>query len=263
MREIEKSGPQTACSPADLDVRHLSFAYPDGKKILDDISFQAKPGQIIGITGFVACGKSTLGKAFLCESPYEGEILFGGRDLQKLTAAERTGIIGYLGHDPELFNDTVADNILMGDNADAAVYLKMVCLDEEVAGMNEGIETLVGNGGVRLSGGQAKRLALARTLCHKKPVLILDDPFSALDKQTEKQIFAHLREMTRDAVVLLISHRLYLFQEMDEIIWMENGRTVTGTHEQLIEKVPEYRALFEEQVMDRQIMKEGADHDAE
>jgi len=279
LMQPEEETPAEPTHPAEpLKVRNLSFAYPDGKQILDHISFEAKPGDIIGITGTVACGKSTLGKSFLCEYPYEGKILFGGKDLQDIEASKRSGIIGYLGHDPELFNDTVAANVLMGDNADAAVYLKAVCLDEEVAGMDKGIETIVGNGGVRLSGGQAKRLALARTLCHPKPLLILDDPFSALDQQTEKQIFAHLREMTKDTIVLLISHRLYLFPEMDQVLWMENGRTVSGTHDQLLKKVPEYRVLFEEQMNEeqrdgvqedeeqvkcRQTMKEGADHDAE
>ena len=78
-------------------------------------------------------------------------------------------------------------------------------------------------GGVRLSGGQAQRLALARTLCHKKPVMILDDPFSALDKQTEAQVFAHLKELARDSIVLLISHRLYLFPQMDQVIFLDHG----------------------------------------
>lgn len=109
----------------------------------------------------------------------------------------------------------------MGENKNVDDFLKAVCLDQEVAGMEDGTETLVGNGGVRLSGGQGQRLALARTLCHKKPVLILDDPFSALDKTTERQIFANLKELVRDNIVLLISHRLYLFPEMDQIIWME------------------------------------------
>ena len=230
-----------------LEVRNLSFAYPDGKQILDNISFEAKPGEIIGITGTVACGKSTLGKAFLCEYPYEGKILFGGKDLQDIEAVKRSGIIGYLGHDPELFNDSVKANVLMGDSADAESFLKAVCLDEEINGMDDGLNTLVGSGGVRLSGGQAQRLALARTLCHKKSVLILDDPFSALDKTTEKQIFANLRQMTKDTIVLLISHRLYLFSEMDQVLWMENGKTASGTHEELLEKVPEYKLLFEEQ----------------
>ena len=110
--------------------------------------------------------------------------------------------------------------------------------------MDNGIQTLVGNGGVRLSGGQGKRLALARTLCYQKPVLILDDPFSALDKSTEKQIFANLKEQSRENMVLLISHRLYLFPQMDQIIWMETGETVVGTHEELLKQVPEYAQLF-------------------
>ena len=105
----------------------------------------------------------------------------------------------------------------------------------------------IGNGGVRLSGGQAQRVALARTLCHKKPLLVLDDPFSALDKSTEKEVFANVRAMTRDSIVLLLSHRLYLFPQMDQIIWMEDGKTVTGTHEELLRKVPEYEKLFMEE----------------
>lgn len=227
-----------------LQVSHLTFAYPDGKMILDDISFSAEKGQIIGITGPVACGKSTLGKVFLCEYPYDGQILLDGRELQKETAAQRTDQIGYLGHDPELFADSIAENILLGDPEDANRYLKLVCLDQEVGEMSEGVQTLVGNGGVRLSGGQAQRLALARTLCHKKPLLILDDPFSALDQTTEREVFANLKETAKDSMILLFSHRLYLFQELDQVIWMENGHTVAGTHAELMKKVPEYAELI-------------------
>lgn len=227
-----------------LQVSHLTFSYPDGRKILDDISFSAEKGQIIGITGPVACGKSTLGKAFLCEYPYEGQILFEGRELQAETRAERTGQIGYLGHDPELFADSIESNVLLGDSEDAKKYLKLVCLDQEVAEMNGGVQTLVGNGGVRLSGGQAQRLALARTLCHKKPLLILDDPFSALDRTTEREIFENLKETAKDSIVLLFSHRLYLFPELDQVIWMENGKTLVGSHEALMKKVPEYADLI-------------------
>ena len=103
---------------------------------------------------------------------------------------------------------------------------------------------MIGNGGVRLSGGQAQRVALARTLCHKKPLLVLDDPFSALDKSTEREVFSNVRAMTRDSIVLLLSHRLYLFPQMDQIIWMDEGKTVVGTHEELLQKVPAYTALF-------------------
>lgn len=240
--EYEEAGEVKA--PGRLEVSNLSFSYPGGQRIFENVSFQAKPGQIIGVTGAVACGKSTLGKAFLCEYPYEGSIRFEGKELQEMSRAELTERIGYLGHAPELFNDSVRNNVLMGDNMDAGKYLKAVCLDGEVAEMEEGQETLVGNGGVRLSGGQAQRLALARTLSHKRPVMILDDPFSALDRTTEEQIFKNLKKLAENSVVILISHRLYLFPEMDEVIWMEDGKTVVGSHNEILEKCPEYAKLY-------------------
>lgn len=244
-----------------LKVKHLSFTYPDGKKILDDISFSAKKGQIIGITGAVACGKSTLGKAFLCEYPYEGHITVDGAELQNMEQSVRTGIVGYLGHDPELFNDSVENNVLLGDSKNSDTYLNAACMKQEVAEMTDGKNTLIGSGGAYLSGGQAKRLAFARTLCHDKPILILDDPFSALDKNTEKQAFVNLQALAKDSIVLLISHRLYLFPEMDGVIWMENGKAVTGTHEELLKIVLEYENLYTSQV--HTTKNGGAEHDAQ
>lgn len=244
-----------------LKVKHLSFTYPDGKKILDDISFSAKKGQIIGITGAVACGKSTLGKAFLCEYPYEGHITVNGAELQNMEQSVRTGIVGYLGHDPELFNDSVENNVLLGDSKNSDTYLNAACMKQEVAEMTDGKNTLIGSGGAYLSGGQAKRLAFARTLCHDKPILILDDPFSALDKNTEKQAFVNLQALAKNSIVLLISHRLYLFPEMDGVIWMEDGKAVTGTHEELLKIVPEYENLYTSQVHTTE--NGGAEHDAQ
>ena len=230
-----------------LEVSDVSFAYPGGEKIYEDFNLLASPGQIIGVTGAVACGKSTLGKTFLCEYPYKGRIRFHGKELSEMTKPERSGMVGYLGHDPELFNDSVRNNVLLGDEADPEKYLKAVCFDGEVAEMEEGMDTIVGNGGVRLSGGQAQRLALARTLCHKRPILILDDPFSALDRKTEEEVFANLRKLAADSIVILLSHRLYLFPDMDQVLWMEDGKVTAGTHEQILEKVPEYARLFEAQ----------------
>lgn len=247
MKMVEEEEPCKVQQPGEIEVSHLNFTYPVGNRILEDVSFTATPGQIIGITGPVACGKSTLGKAFLCEYPYEGSICFQNKELREMEDRERTGIVGYLGHDPELFNDSIENNILMGEKEDIQKLLKMVCFEKEVEEMEEGIHTRVGSGGVRLSGGQAQRLALARTLCHKKPVLILDDPFSALDRRTEEEIFAHLREMAKDCVVLLISHRLYLFPQMDQVLWMEKGRVIAGTHEELLHKQPDYAAIYQAQ----------------
>lgn len=243
--ETKTTASENRTPQSGLIVSHLGFSYPDGRQIFDDLSFSAAPGQIIGITGPVACGKSTLGKTFLCEYPYDGSITWNGEELQKETVSKRAELIGYLGHDPELFNDTVEQNILMGDHKDVNTYLRAVCFDQEVDAMEQGMQTMVGSSGVRLSGGQAQRLALARTLCHKKKLMILDDPFSALDKNTEEQIFDHLKEMTKDCVVLLISHRLYLFPQMDQVIWLNDGKAVIGSHQEVRDQVEEYRRLYD------------------
>ena len=164
MKCVEHESESRVQKQAELTVSHLSFAYPGGTDIYEDITFSAKPGQIIGVTGAVASGKSTFGKTFLCEYPYQGSIRFAGRELNEMGNSVLTGTIGYLGHDPELFDDSIKNNILMGENEDTETYLKAVCFDREVAEMEQGPDTVVGSGGVRLSGGQAKRLALARTL---------------------------------------------------------------------------------------------------
>ena len=246
--------------PGTLEVSHVSFSYPGGEKVYEDLNFLAAPGQIIGVTGAVACGKSSLGKTFLCEYPYEGRIRFHGKELSEMTKAERTGMVGYLGHDPELFNDTVRNNVLLGEDGDVEKYLKAVCFDGEVKEMEDGAETIVGNGGVRLSGGQAQRLALARTLCHKRPVLILDDPFSALDRRTEEEVFANLKKLASDSIVILLSHRLYLFPQMDQVLWMEDGKTVVGTHEQILTKCPEYARLYEVQANTQEMNEMGKEN---
>lgn len=247
MHQAEADEPVPAPSAAALTATHAGFAYPGGSNIFADLSLSAQPGQIIGVTGPVACGKSTLGRMFLCEYPYQGSLKFGDRELSSLRPAELVGMVGYLGHDPELFNDSIENNILLGDDQDANAYLRAVCLDQEVAAMEDGLQTRVGSGGVRLSGGQAQRLALARTLCHKKPVMILDDPFSALDKQTEAQVFAHLKELARDIIVLLISHRLYLFPQTDQVIFLDHGQALVSTHVQMLQSNAEYARLFHEQ----------------
>lgn len=247
MQQAEADESVPALSAAALTATHAGFAYPGGSNIFTDLSLSAEPGQIIGVTGPVACGKSTLGRMLLCEYPYQGSLKFGDRELSSLRPAELVGMAGYLGHDPELFNDSIENNILLGDDQDANAYLRAVCLDQEVAAMEDGLQTRVGSGGVRLSGGQAQRLALARTLCHRKPVMILDDPFSALDKQTEAQVFTHLKELARDSIVLLISHRLYLFPQTDQVIFLDHGQALVSTHAQLLQSNAEYARLFHEQ----------------
>ena len=180
-----------------------------------------------------------LGKAFLCENPYEGSIRFDGRELASLDETERCAYIGYLGHDTELLSDTVENNILLGGTGDVKALLRAVQLEREVTP-----ETRIGAGGVRLSGGQQQRLALARQLVNLKPLLILDDPFSALDRKTEREVFDELKKTAKDSAVLLISHRLYVFPELDGVLWMQNGAVRTSTHAELMAGCPEYAELY-------------------
>ena len=230
-----------------VEVSGLSFCYDGGAPIFEGVSFSAQPGDIIGVTGPVACGKSTLGRVFLGERPYGGSVRIGGRELSGLSPREAASTVGYLGHDPELWNDTVEENVLCGEAGDAMRFLALTALDGEVRAMEQGLQTVVGSGGVRLSGGQAQRLALARTLAHPRPVLVLDDPFSALDRQTEDEVFARLKACAQDRVVILISHRLYHFPELRQIVFMQDGKADVGTHEALCASVPAYRALYESQ----------------
>ena len=246
MRTPETLAPLAIPAPADVTLEELSFAYGD-TPVFSDLTLTARPGDIIGVTGPVACGKSTLGRVFLCEAPYGGTARFGGKEFSAMTPRQIAATVGYLGHDPELSADTIQNNVLCGEGQDAMPYLAAAALDKEVLAMENGSDTVIGSSGARLSGGQAQRLALARTLAHPRPVLVLDDPFSALDRGTEDAVFAHLREYAADKVVFLISHRLYHFPELRQVVFMEDGRTTVGTHEELMASVPVYRQLYESQ----------------
>lgn len=127
------------------------------KRFFSGLSVSARPGDIVGVTGPVACGKSAFGRAFLCRKPYGGSIRFGGTELSDLSPREIAATVGYLGHDPELFADTVENNVLCGSSGDAMKPLAAVKPDEEVRAMKDGLQTVIGSGGVRLSGGQAQR----------------------------------------------------------------------------------------------------------
>ena len=246
MKQPEQLAPLRIPEPADVTLENLSFAY-GGELVFTGLSLTARPGEIIGITGPVACGKSTLGRVFLCEAPYGGSARFGGTEFSALTPRQISATVGYLGHDPELSADTVQNNVLCGSEQEAELYLAEAALDDEVRRMEQGLETIIGPGGTRLSGGQAQRLALARTLAHGRPVLVLDDPFSALDRNTEDIVFRNLQEYAKDKVVFLISHRLYHFPQMQQVIFMDGGKTTVGTHTELMAAEPVYLQLYESQ----------------
>ena len=229
-----------------LVVDQLSFAYQeDAAKIIEKISIAAHAGEIIGITGPIASGKSTLGLALLGLYPYLGSIKINGIELRDLSDAERSGMIAYLGHKPQLLFDSIYNNITLGKTNDISRVLKDVCFDVDMASMPEGENTLVGNAGIRLSGGQQARIALARTLMSDSKILILDDPFSAVDMLTETKIIAHLKAHYHDRCILLISHRLAIFNQIDRILLLHTDKTYEyGTHEDLMRTSALYERIY-------------------
>lgn len=228
-----------------LIVKKLNFSYTNENYIINNLNFKGKTGDIIGVTGPIGCGKSTLGKLFLGEYPYEGNLIIDNKELRDYSQYERSNIISYLGHNPHLISDTIYNNITLGDEGDISHVLKMVCFDEDLKSMEDGINTLVGNGGVRLSGGQQARIALARTLYHKNKILILDDPFSAVDMSTEKTIIDNLKNHYNDTLILLISHRLAIFQYLNQIIFMKEDKSLEyGSHDELLNNCKLYNELF-------------------
>ena len=215
-----------------LTVQDLSFHYPNANDLFKHISFTLQKGEILGVCGKVASGKSTFVKLFLQEMPYEGFISI---EKQNVT---------YLGHDLQLLNDTIEHNITLGKDIDILPYLKLVCIDQEVEQMEQGIHTKLGNGGIRLSKGQAQRIALARTLVHASSLLILDDPFSALDIKTEQQVFHNIQSYCKDKMIILISHRLSIFQYATKVLLLEDTHATLSTHDTLCQTSSTYKTLL-------------------
>ncbi len=226
-------------------VEKADLSYPGYDPVLRDISFQAAKGQVVGVTGSIACGKTALAKAFIGDAVYRGSIRLDGRELNELSDVEKSGLISYMGHEPELMSDSVRENILLGEQADTASLLKMVHMDKEVGLMPKGEDTYVGSGGQQLSGGQQARISLARTLCHRRGIMILDDPFSAVDQRTEREIFEELRRLAENRIIILLSHRLALFPETDSVLYLHDGTGTFGTHSELLEKNAEYASLYQ------------------
>ena len=231
--------------PVYLTVNGVNCSYQYGKTILDDVSFTASSGQIIGVTGAVASGKSTLGKLLLGELEYNGSITLFDKELKDLTDVEKATYISYLGHNPELFSDTILENVAMGKDVDLAHYLEIVKISQEVSEMTGDVNTKIGSDGNRLSGGQKARVALARTLCHAKNIIILDDPFSAVDKNTEAQILSDIKKEFSDRLIILISHRITAFSSLDKVLWIDEGKVRVGSHDELYQSVEDYRALYD------------------
>ena len=224
-----------------IEVSNLSYAYDD-RIIFSNVSFQAKKGDIIGITGEIASGKSTLGKVFLENSHYPGKILVNKKQLKDIE--KDYAVTSYMGHNLELFDDTIENNIKFGKEGNILPVLDIASMKEEIETFPDGIYTRLGEGGIKLSGGQQSRIALVRTLYHARGIIVLDDPFSACDKNTEKEIYENIRREYKDSIIFLISHRLSLFDQMNQILFIDNQSVEAGTHQELLKNNEKYKHLY-------------------
>ncbi|MGB4439860.1 MAG: ABC transporter ATP-binding protein, partial [Sedimentibacter sp.] len=229
-----------------LAVDNLSISYPaTNTNVIENITFHGAQGEIIGVTGPIASGKSTLGISFLGLYDYEGSIKINGKELRDYTEYAISNMISYLSHKPQLLSDTIYNNITMGNGKDIEEVLKYVCFDVDLKEMPQGQNTLVGNSGIRLSGGQQERIALARTLLNKNKIIILDDPFSAVDMKTEEKIIDNLRDNYKESLIILISHRLTAFNKINKILFLNNDKTIDfGTHDELMNNSVLYKEIY-------------------
>ena len=233
-----------------LVLRNFSIS-TDERVLFHDLNLTCRKGEVVALTGMVASGKSYFGKVFLDEVPYFGSAVLFGKEVRDFTKGEIKGNVTYMGHRCELVSDTIRDNIAYGEEKDVKPYLDMVDFNKDMESMGRKEETLVGNEGVKLSGGQQERIALARSFYHKKGLVILDDPFASVDIKTEHTIMNSLRKEAEDSIILFFSHRLSYFPYCDKIIVInDDGSLSTGTHESLLKDNRTYQELYQLQLLE-------------
>jgi len=245
-----------ADGPGRVDFEHVAFGYGPERPVLDDIDFTVHPGQTVAIVGPSGAGKSTIARLlFRFYDVTGGAIRIDGQDVRGVTQASLRRAIGVVPQDTVLFNDTIAYNIGYGcDGAtreqieDAA---RAAHIHEFILKLPEGYDTVVGERGLKLSGGEKQRVAIARTVLKNPRILILDEATSALDTQTERDIQAELARLGRGRTVLMIAHRLSTVVEADQIVVLDQGRVAArGTHQKLLVVGGQYAALWQRQEVD-------------
>jgi subfamily B ATP-binding cassette protein MsbA len=221
---------------------NVSFSYGDpDRPALDSITLTINPGETVALVGMSGSGKSTLANLVpRFYRPSSGRILLDGHDLETLTLASLRANIAQVSQDVVLFNDTVAANIAYGamrDTSEAEIIAAAEAAHamEFIRAMPQGLQTLVGENGVKLSGGQRQRLAIARALLKNTPVLILDEATSALDSESERHVQAALETLMRGRTTIVIAHRLSTIEKADRIVVLDSGRIAEiGSHRELL-----------------------------
>jgi len=235
---------------------HVSFAYDPARQILHDVSFEIPPGKTVAVVGPSGAGKSTLARLlYRFYDIQSGAISIDGQELRSVTQSSLRAAIGIVPQDTVLFNDTVEYNIAYGrpgaTRADVEAAAKAAHIHHFIAGTPKGYDTMVGERGLKLSGGEKQRVAIARTLLKNPPVLIFDEATSALDSANERAIQAELRAVSQGKTALVIAHRLSTVVDAHEIVVLEAGRVVErGPHAELLARGGRYAQMWRLQQSD-------------
>ena len=235
---------------ADVRFDHVFFAYDPARPILQDISLHIPAGKTVAVVGPSGSGKSTLARLlFRFYDVQQGEILIAGQNIQTVTQASVRQAIGIVPQDTVLFNDTVEYNIAYGQPGASREQVEAAARAARIHGFisatPKGYDTMVGERGLKLSGGEKQRVAIARTLLKNPPILIFDEATSALDSANERAIQAELQTAARNKTTLVIAHRLSTVVDAHEILVMDAGRILErGTHAQLLVANGRYAAMW-------------------
>jgi ABC-type transport system involved in Fe-S cluster assembly fused permease/ATPase subunit len=235
----------------------VSFAYRADRPILDRVSFDIAPGRKLAVVGASGAGKSTLARLLLrFYDPQGGRVTIDGTDIRSVTQASLRSRIGVVPQDTVLFNDTLAYNLQYGapqaSAEDLEAAIRTAHLDHFVATLPEGLQTQVGERGLKLSGGEKQRVAIARALLKNPKLLIFDEATSSLDSASERAILVALREAAAHRTTLVIAHRLSTITDADEILVLDHGRiSERGSHDELLLRQGAYAALWNLQLRER------------